>query len=260
MKRYSRAGLAVLFFLGILFCASVPGQGATGGFYAEDVFSEANSLYRHNQYDAAIAEYEKILEHGLESGNLYYNLGNCYFKKGEFGRAILNYERAKSFIPADSDLRSNEEYARSLLNLGNEGLPGNWLERNLDKAFAGISPNPLALILSLIYLLILVSIALRLVLGRMRFFKGLLAGMVLVFLVSAAALYRKVELLNHGAVVTAKEIEARFEPLENATTYFTLTEGAKVLVVDSSGNWLKIRRPDNKVGWAERAAISLIFN
>ena len=44
MKRYSRVGLAVLFFLGILFCASVPGQGATGGFYAEDVFSEANSL------------------------------------------------------------------------------------------------------------------------------------------------------------------------------------------------------------------------
>ncbi|MCX5696425.1 MAG: tetratricopeptide repeat protein [Candidatus Omnitrophica bacterium] len=261
MERYIKRGLVVLSAAVLVFCCGGAVSCAQPGFNPEDSFSEANSLYRHNQYDAALAEYEKILDNGFLSGNIYYNLGNCYFKKGELGRAILNYERAKSFIPGDSDLRSNYEYARSSLNLGPDVLPGSWFIRTLDKAFAGMNINVLALAVSLIYLLILVLTALRVLLDRkIRFYKTIIVGIALVFVVSAAALYRKIEFLDHGAVVIAKEIEAKFEPLEKATAYFTLPEGTKVMVVDSSGNWLKVKRSDNKVGWVDRAGISLIYN
>ncbi len=260
MERYIKRALAVLSAAALVFCCRGAGFCAQPDFNPEDFFSEANSLYRHNQYDAALAEYEKILDSGLENGNLYYNMGNCYFKKGELGRAILSYERAKSFIPGDSDLRSNYEYARSSLNLGPDALSGGWFTRTLYKAFAGMGINILAVILSLVYILILTAMALRMFVDRrFRFYKIIIASLLLVFALSMGALYRKRQFLNKGAVVVVKEMEAKFEPLEKATTYFTLPEGTKVMVVDSAANWLKVKRQDNKVGWVDRVGISLIY-
>ena len=76
------------------------------------IFYKANALYEEGKYDEAIEVYTGLIDQGLESGNLYYNIGNCYFKKGELGKAIVNYERANKLIPDDSDLKSNHDFAR----------------------------------------------------------------------------------------------------------------------------------------------------
>ncbi|HUI25620.1 MAG TPA: BatD family protein, partial [Candidatus Kryptonia bacterium] len=78
------------------------------------VFFHANALYGEEHYAEAAAEYEKILAGGRESSSVYFNLGNAYFKAGDVGRAILNYERARRLIPRDPDLHANLDYARSL--------------------------------------------------------------------------------------------------------------------------------------------------
>ncbi|MCX5713646.1 MAG: SH3 domain-containing protein [Candidatus Omnitrophica bacterium] len=259
MKRYIKVGMFLMWLSAALFCRQDISLCANAEFNSEDAFSEGNSLYRHNQYDAALSEYGKILHSGLESGNLYYNVGNSYFKKGELGLAVLNYERARFLIPGDSDLRSNYDYARSQLNLSSDALPGNWFSRNLDKVFSNMNMNTLMLTLSLFYLFILIELALRVFLGsRLKFYKTALAVLVLILFLSGFAFYRRIEFFHKGAVVTVKEIEAKFEPLDKATTYFTLPEGSKVIVVDSSGDWLKVKRQDNKVGWVDRSGISLI--
>jgi tetratricopeptide (TPR) repeat protein len=250
--------IAVFASLGLFFfCRAI--ALAQAGLNPEDIFNEANSLYRHNQYPAAQAEYERILRSGWESGNLYYNLGNCYFKQGKYGLALLNYERAKRFIPGDSDLRANYDYARSLLNLNGDYLPGNRLTRAIDRAFSGLNPSGLAIILSLLYLMILSCLAIRIFLGRqLRFYKTILAALICAFILVGSALFRQAEYFAQGAIVVAKEMEAKFEPLASSTTYFTLPEGSKLIVVDTSSDWFKVKRPDNKVGWVEASGLEQI--
>ena len=111
-------------------------QGATNDTAADKLFYQANAAYKESKYDRAIENYEKLIKSGLESPNLYYNLGNSYFKKGEAGKAIVNYERAKRFIPNDSDLKSNYDYAHSSLNLERKPF-GNLFEKLADRLFEG---------------------------------------------------------------------------------------------------------------------------
>ncbi|HSA31118.1 MAG TPA: tetratricopeptide repeat protein, partial [Candidatus Omnitrophota bacterium] len=88
-----------------------------GKVFAEEpsaVFAKANTEYQQGRYEEAGGLYEQILESGQESGALYYNLGNSYFKKGQIGKAILNYERALDFFPRDADLQANYAFARSI--------------------------------------------------------------------------------------------------------------------------------------------------
>ena len=73
----------------------------------QTTFFHANALYKDGQYTAAASDYEQLRNAGLESGNLYFNLGNAYFKAGQRGKAILNYERAHRLLPSDPDVEAN---------------------------------------------------------------------------------------------------------------------------------------------------------
>ncbi|MFH0772015.1 MAG: tetratricopeptide repeat protein [Candidatus Omnitrophota bacterium] len=221
-------------------------------------FYRANSLYEQADYDEAIKQYSSILENGLESGNLYYNLGNCYFKKGELGKALLNYEKARRLMPLDKDLESNYEYACSLIKGGVAASKNSLSLRVLNNLFEKFTIDGLTILLSALYVLILVSVLMSLF---FRPFKN--QGLVLVifmgmfFIVGLAGLKGKISLFNKEAIVTVEQADAKFEPMDKATTYFTLYEGMKVEVISSTGDWYKIRRQDNKSGWMENSALSI---
>ena len=95
----------------------------------EAFFDEGNRRYQEGDYTGAVELYERILESGLESGELHYNLGNAWFRLGEIGPAILHYERARRIMPRDDDLEANLELARSLTVDRVTPLPGFWLFR-----------------------------------------------------------------------------------------------------------------------------------
>src|SRR5215468_6877297 len=76
------------------------------------MFFRANHLYADGRYADAAAEYEHVLESGVASANLYFNLGNAYLKAGDVGRAVLAYERARRLAPGDPDVRANLAFAR----------------------------------------------------------------------------------------------------------------------------------------------------
>jgi tetratricopeptide (TPR) repeat protein len=218
------------------------------------LFYQANIYYQESKYDAAIKGYERLIDRGLESGNLYYNLGNCYFKKGDFGLAVLNYERARVLIPNDSDLKSNYDYALQRLNLDPQVF-GNLFDRVVNGLFQAMTINYLTILLSVIYIVLIISFMLNLFLGTFkRFSGGLICLLLALFILSAFALNRKINYLNKVAIVVIKEADVKFEPLENATTYFKLSEGSKVEVVEKAQDWYKIRRFDKKLGWANKSA------
>jgi tetratricopeptide (TPR) repeat protein len=77
-----------------------------------DLFVDGNRAYREERFAEAVALYEQARACGVEGGALYYNLGNAYFRTGDIGRAMANYERARRFIPRDADLRANLDFLK----------------------------------------------------------------------------------------------------------------------------------------------------
>ncbi len=222
-------------------------------------FYLANLLYKENKYTQAIEEYNKIITKGFENGYLYYNLANSYFKNGQLNYAILNYERARFFIPNDSDLKSNYEYTRSLLNLNQQEASSNLFLKWIDKLSEGFSIGALTLVLSLLYTVFFAILTLRIFIRRIKRIDGILLTVVIaLFTLSAIIFNRKISYLNHGAIVTSNNLGAKFEPFDSATTYFTLSEGAKIKIVDATNNWYKIKRGDDKIGWVKKSEVEMI--
>lgn len=222
------------------------------------VFYKGNTLYEEGKYDEAIREYSKLLEQGLESGNLYYNIGNCYFKKGDHGRALLNYERAKKLIPEDSDLASNYNYARSMIKGNITDKSASWVKRIFNK-FDFLTMNGLTVFLSVVYALTVFLLLAGLFIHPLkRYYRYLLPVLLIVFLAGGFSLYSRVSKLGKEAVIISENADARFEPIDNATTHFTLHEGMKVYVLESKTKWSKVKRFDGKIGWLRNVTLEKI--
>ncbi len=219
------------------------------GSSPEYIFFRANTFYEEGKYDDAINEYSKMLAQGIESGNLYYNLGNSYFKKGDLGKAVLHYERAKRLIPRDSDLKSNYAFARAQIKYNISGSSQQWFER-IFSALDILTINEITILLSVVFIFVVLFLirALFFSVSR-RVYRLIILTSTVFFIFLAIALFNRISLLEREAVVITKSSEVRFEPVESATTHFTLYGGAKVYLLQSKKNWSKIRRPDGKVGW-----------
>ena len=261
MNRPNRVKIFGLGLICLVVIFSLRSSFAQGTSQAEGsrLFYQGNSEYKEAKFQAAIDNYVKILNLGLESGNLYYNLGNSYFKKGDLGEAVLNYERALMFIPSDSDLKSNYEYVLSLLNLGPQSFD-NWLIKIANKIFGDLTVNRLTVLISFIYILALLALTSSLIFGATKQgIKIVLFSLAVLFIISSVALNSRIAYLSKVAVVISKEAPVKYEPSEGATTYFKLSAGSKVEVLDKSENWSKIKRPDGKIGWVDNDQLGLIL-
>ena len=222
------------------------------------IFYKANSLYEEGKYDEAINMYSGLIEKGLESGNLYYNIGNSYFKKGELGRAILNYERANKLIPGDSDLKSNYDFALSKVRnvISVTSIP---FQKKVMALYKSFSINGLTILLSAIYIILLLVVFIFIIVRPGVRHKTIFAAcLILFFLLTSYALFDRIRSDNRGAVLISADSDARFEPIEDATVHFTLYEGTKIYVIQQKRDWFKIRRQDGKVGWINKDDVEII--
>lgn len=256
MKTKSLCNILILFALLSLFFLEI---GMASNNHEAAAFNRANVYYERPNYDEAIKQYSSILESGLESGNLYYNLGNCFFKKGELGKSLLNYEKARRLIPLDKDLESNYEYACSLIKGGAITSKKSLPLRVSNYFFERFTVDGLTILLSLLYILILVGILISLFFRPFKKHALIISVfMGLFFILGFVGLTRKIALLNKEAIVVTEQTDAKFEPMDKATTYFALYEGSKVEIISSKNNWHKVRRQDNKSGWVQNNAL-IIF-
>ncbi len=245
MKKF----LAIILF-GILTCPAFAGDQ----LLAAD-FAKANAAYRDGKYSQAIEIYQAIISLGHESASVFYNLGNSYFKNKQLGKAIVNYERAQKFSPRDSDLAANLKFALSSVPAKVDPALS-----FVDKIFSGhvrfYSVNEMVLVLSLLAgaLAIVHLCGLYFNWSGRRWAMGILG---VLFLISIVGLIMKINLEKDAAIVI-KATAARFEPNDKATVYFELPEGQKVRWQILEGDWLRIERPDEKVGWVPLQTIEKI--
>ncbi len=251
---FSRIVILAVFFLTFFVKTSFASNN-----HEASAFNRANVYYEQGNFDEAIRQYKSILEEGLESGNLYYNLGNCYFKKGKLGEAIFYYEKAQRLMSQDRDLESNYKYARSLIKGGTVSAQESPPLRLWNNLFEKFTIDGLTLALSIFFISILISILASLFFVPLKKQALILTiSLWLCFVAGLFGLKGKISRLNKEAIVIIEQVDAKFEPMEKATTYFTLYEGMKVEVVESRDNWYKVKREDNKSGWIEKSVLSIL--
>jgi tetratricopeptide (TPR) repeat protein len=243
---------------------------AFGAFsFAEDkakdpnqLFYKANALYEARDYTKAIEVYLEILDSGVESGNLYYNIGNSFFKLGKIGYAILCYDRAKKFMPRDSDMRSNLDYARSLIeDPGLAAMPRNPVTKAIRLPFRAFNMSALTIITALFYILVIALFSVSIwnrVIGRRLKLVTSLCVIIFAFSLAAFSLRFYDEVFRKHGIIIQKSVECKYEPIDKSTTYYKLTEGCEVFILKTKNDWRQIKRADGKIAWVKKDAVEPI--
>ena len=225
--------------------------------------AEADSAYIRGQYQQAIKDYEMLLKQGA-SADLYYNLGNAYYRSENITRAVLNYERALLLSPGDRDIRFNLQIARAKtidkIVPESEMFFFTWYRSlvNLMSVDAWAWTALIALAL-LIVLLLVYLFSDRIWLRKIGFFGGFVL-LILFALSNLFAWQQKQDLLfRKGAIVISPSVTVKSTPAKNGTDLFILHEGTKVSITDGTmKGWMGIRIADGKEGWIESNMIEEI--
>ena len=239
----------------------------SGAFFASALAmptkANADQAYAKEQYQQAIADYESLLKQG-SNADIYYNLGNAYYRTGNITRAIINYERAALLSPGDADIRFNLQLARSKtidkITPESEMFFFDWYRQfvNLTSvdgwARTALISLAIAIICALVYLF-----AQRLLARKAGFYGAIV--LLFVFILSNIMAHQQKNRLLHrtGAVIISPAVQVKSTPAANGTDVFNLHEGTKVDIIDSSmKQWKEIRIADGKRGWIETSKLEII--
>lgn len=235
-----------------------------GGSSAKAVTkNNADTEYQKGNYQQAIRDYEEILKNG-ESAEIYFNLGNAYYRTDNITKAVLNYERARLLSPGDDDINFNLQFARSKtidkITPQSEMFFVTWYKSlvnftSVDNwAKTGILCIVMALLLVLLYLF-----GPQLMLRKIGFFGGL--AFFVIFLLSNLFAFQQKQALDNrtGAIIISPSVNIKKTPAKNSTDQFVLHEGTRVDIIDKGmTDWRCIRVGDGREGWIETKAIEEI--
>jgi tetratricopeptide (TPR) repeat protein len=237
--------------------------GVALGESPEQLFQRGNQMYQQERLEEARAAYESVVGMGYGSGELFYNLGNTYYRSGEIAPAILNYERALRYIPQDEDLRHNLQLANLLITDRIEPTPRLFFLEFWDDLKNAMSLQGTTWLAYLAYLLVFVSLTV-LFLARTYLLKkiGMVAAVVSLFFFASLLILFVAKLADfteeNEAIVMEPVVTVKNSPDAGSSDAFVLHNGVKVEIVDSVNDWIEIRLADGKVGWIELSTVERI--
>jgi tetratricopeptide (TPR) repeat protein len=216
-------------------------------------FEDANQLYDQGKFPEAKEHYEKLIDSGSGSANVYYDLGNTDFRLGSAGRAILDYERALVLNPHHPEARANLKLLRD--KNAAKLLPLSWNEQIADI----LSPDTwviLAAVAGWVILLVLVLIFTSR--GRDNFNRWALAFLAALVCAAAGVSLWSIARDQDRAVITAQQTEARLAPAESAGVAEALNAGSQVRVLSVRGAWIYCELPGAGRGWVPDGAVERV--
>ena len=233
---------------------------------AIELFEKANEHYRLGQYDKAIASYQRIEISKFISSELYFNMGNSYYKLNKIAPAIYNYERALLVNPLNQDAQNNLVFARRLTIDAIETIPKTIFQKLDSALFKKLSYDEwsvLAVVFSAIGATLFFLFYFSHTPSKKRVF--FITSMIcFLFLVASSILTVKEYAYSNAvieAIIFAQQTDIKNAPTSNSEKIFTLHEGTKVQVLDAVQTWKKIKISDGKIGWilAEDLKLLTIF-
>lgn len=229
----------------------------------QQLMQRGNDAYAKGDFVAAAQAYNAVLDAGYESADLYYNLGNVYYRQEEYGLSILNYERALRLKPNFRDAKQNLDLADSKTEDQIAALPEIFLAQWAHSVVAWFSPTGWRICTLILLTLLGTAVVLFLLSRDYAWRKGALIGgiVTLVFLllcisctISASVRYNR----HNQAIVTAPMAVVKSSPEENSIDKLVLHEGTKVNIEETLGEWHKIQIADGNNGWLQTDEVTII--
>jgi len=242
----------------LIVMACLVSQGQSGA--VNDSVKAANELYNAGKFQDAIRKYQFVLSQGFESSELYYNLGNAFYKSGNATYAILNYERAKKLAPNEEDIQYNLDLARTQIvdNIVTLPEPGflRWWKQMISSQsinFWGAVSLITFFFFFFLFGLFLLSGIYRL--KRLAFWFSLAAFSVSVITYSFGSSLKSKLIHHKSAVITDRSVKVKASPSETGTELFIVHEGVTVQLIDELGEWVNVSLPDGNKGWVKEASM-----
>ncbi len=243
---------SVLVILAIQFAFSAKLSAQTDDDYF--LLEQGNKAYTAGKFEDAVKIYQKLVNAGYSSGELYYNLGNAYYRTGDYKSAILNYERAKLLMPDDENILTNLEYSQRFVQDKIETVPkfflvdwaNSFIDMFTEKIWATISIFCFILFLAGVIAFLFTKI---LTLRKLSFYVGILAIFISILAFYSAGKQKQRITQHNTAIVFSPAVTVKSAPNENGTDLFIIHEGLKVTITSRSNGWKEIKLSDGKVGW-----------
>lgn len=241
--------------------------GASMNIQAKDLdslWTAGVQAYTDGKFSDASAAWTSIEESGQKSAKLYYNLGNAWFKQGNYPKAILNYERALRLDPSYSDARYNLEFTSNFVQDKIEPVPEFILKSVARKVCYVMGSNAWAVIFLVLLAAALVMGLLFLLgssVGKRR--AGFYCGIVLLLLSAGAlsfSIWQKSDSVKTDtAIVMSPVSSVKSSPSSGSSKdLFVIHEGTKVTILDEVGSWKNIALADGRQGWITSNELEVI--
>lgn len=220
--------------------------------------AKANELYQKEQFSMAIEIYQNLVDNGYVSDALFYNLGNCYHRNGEFGKAIANYYRALELNPTDEDVKFNLYHTRLKTRDYVEVPKPSIAIRGFEQIRTMFSEQQWLFFLQISTLLgILVFFARKLTFGRFRLLRWIFRiNLIFVLFLGGFWLANIIYFSTNDAGAIVEPAVAIFsEPSEFGTHIATVHDGLEIELLKTQSGWLEVRLNDGTVGWVPKTSV-----
>lgn len=232
----------------------------TSGIFAntqiDDVFEDAVASFELKDYSKALDRFKSIENEGIISADLFYNIGNCYFRLNEVGRSILYFKKALKVKSNHEAARRNLKYSLTFTKDKQGSGSEDVIKSFWEKAFEALSINLLALISIIIFSLIILLIVLMIIRYHNRektvpaFITVVLTVFLVLFLVLSFLKWKEYHNEDEAVLLSSSAI-GYSGPSEDFTRVFTIHEGMIFQVEREESGWCLIKLANGLGGWIE---------
>lgn len=229
---------------------------------SDNLFKESNDLYTNGDYQNAVEGYLDILKSGFESAELYFNIGNSFYKLNNIPESNYYYEKAKSISPNDDDILTNLSFAQNLRIDKIETLPVTDIQNLKLSILDLLSEKGWSFMLIILIWMTCFAFILYIFSNDSKFKRSFFSISLLFLILSSFTLFVNIEKKKNSeikyAIIYDKEIEVWSEPNNISELKFLLHEGTKVKQIDVIEDWINIQLENGTIGWIQSSSLRIL--
>ncbi len=240
----------IIIILPLLFCLQ--------SFAQDSLFTQANREYAKENYSAAISLYDSIISKGLESSELLYNLGNCYYRTQDWANAIWHYEKALKINPNNEDALHNLKLTKLRIIDQIETAPQLFYKKWWESAIRLFTTKTWQILaLVSIWLSLLFWLLKRFTSFKKKYFLAFFYTLALILLCIAYSSYQE----NYNkteAIIFSSSVSVNSAPTNNSTNLLSIHPGTKVAIIDKIEDWINIKITNGNSGWIKESDCKIL--